>query len=973
MKGGNVMYIPLGVKSDYSLLKSLIKIPDLMKYLKDNNITACGLIDDNLFGSKCFYDNCLKNDIKPIIGLSVSLLGKTIYLYAKNYEGYLNLLKVNSLIQNREVNLVKLKLFNSDLICVVPFKSIEVFDKLREIYSDLFISYQNDYEKNNAIVKHSKIVYLRENFCYDFSEVKYLGILREIDLGVSVDLQMFSDSYLAKDVNSEDEKTTMEFASLINLTMDRKENYIPHFDEAIKDSYAFLALLCQKGLNKRLKGNITESYQKRLNYELDVIKQMGFVDYFLIVYDYVKFAKNNDILVGPGRGSAAGSLVSYAIGITNVDPLKYELLFERFLNPERITMPDIDIDFEYSKRDKVINYVKERYGVDKVANIMTFGTFAARQVIRDVGKCLKVDLKKIDTFANLLNPKETLEENLSNKSVKNYLNANQDMAKVYQIGFKIEGLKRHISTHAAGVVICSKVLDEVIPICKSGNELLTGFTMEYLEDLGLLKMDFLALRNLSIIKNVLDLITEETGKEIILNDIPLNDKKTLELFRNVDTEGIFQFESSGMKNFLTKLQVQDFNDLVAALALFRPGPMKNIDVYIRRKERKEKVTYPDDSLEDILADTYGIMIYQEQIMQILVKMGSYSFSEADNIRRAISKKKKEVMEKEREVFAKKAIANGYSEEKALEVYDLILKFADYGFNKAHSVSYAIIGYQMAYLKCHYPVYFMANLLNMSIGSSIKTKEYIDEAKRKDISVFKPNINVSMDSYVIKDRALLLPLSVIANVGEQAENDILKARESGGRFKDFFDFVARVYRKSVNKKTIEALIDADCFRSFNLNHKTLYENLDSALDYASLCSDLDESLVMRPTIKECVEFSETELMNKEIESFGFFVTNHPASKYQKGIMKIKDMVKFFDEYVETVALVSSIRKIKTKNGEEMAFVSGNDETDSTEFIVFPRKNEVLTKFKKGDLVKFRGQVVKRFSKYQIVVTSVENLS
>lgn len=966
------MYIPLGIKSDYSLLKSLIKIPDLIKCLNDNNITAAGILDDNLFGSMCFYNACISNNIKAVIGLDVKLSAGSIYLYAKNYSGYQNLLKINTIIQNREINYVDLKSYGKDIIVILPYKNIEIYEQIKDIYSELYIGYGNDFEKKNALLKHDNIVYINEICVFDFQDVKYMSILRSIENNEEIDLQEYSDAYLNRNVNEDDCKTTVEFANLINLEIPKNEKYIPHYDKNIEDSYGYLCNLCKKGLEKRLNGNVTKEYSDRLLMELNVINNMGFVDYFLIVFDYVKFAKKNNILVGPGRGSAAGSLVSYCLGITNVDPIEYDLLFERFLNPERITMPDIDIDFEYTKRDQVINYVKSRYGVNNVANIMTFGTLGARQVIRDVGKALNVDNGLIDRLSNLLDPKMSLKENLENKFVKEYVMSNNDIKKVYQVSFKLEGLKRHISTHAAGVVISSVELDDVIPVCINGGELLTGVTMEYLEDLGLLKMDFLALRNLTIIQNVLELIEEETGKKIDLAKIPLDDKETIDIFKRVDTEGIFQYESSGMKNFLSKLKPDNFSDLVAAVALFRPGPMQNIDTFIKRKEGKEKVIYPDSSLEPILKGTYGIMIYQEQIMQVLVKMANYSFAEADNIRRAMSKKKLEVMEKEREVFIKRSIDNGYTKDKATEVYDLIIKFANYGFNKAHSVSYALIGYQMAYLKANYPVYFVANLLNMSIGSDIKTKEYIDEAKLKDIRVYKPSINLSMDHYVIKDKALLLPLNAIHNVGGSAVTEIIKERNDNGRFTDFYNFVARTYGKSVNKKTIEALIDADCFRDFNVNHKTLFNSIDSAMDYAMLCSDLDESLVMKPNYDMEEEFSDTELMSRELSTFGYYVTNHPASKYQDGIMKIQNIRKYFDKYVDTVVIIGSIRKIKTKKAEDMGFMSGSDETGTADFIIFPKNNKFLTMFRKDDFVKIRGQVTRRNDKFQIVISNIEKI-
>ncbi len=966
------MYIPIGIKSDYSLLQSLIKIPDLISYLLEHNIMACGILDDNLFGSICFYKECIKNNIKPIIGLDVCIQDKHIYLYAKNYQGYKSLLKINTIKQQRELQYTDLISYKKDVICVLPYRSIDIYEEIKKIYEILFIGYGNNFEKQNASLVSKHIVYINEVRVFNFQDIRYLQLLREIDTGESCDLIEYQESYLERNVLLDDQETIKNFISLVDLKIEFNQVYIPHYDKKIEDSFAYLSSLCKKGLTKRLHNDLKKNYVERLMMELSVIKKMGFVDYFLIVYDYVRYAKTHNILVGPGRGSAAGSLVSYCLGITNIDPIEYDLLFERFLNPERVTMPDIDIDFEYTKRDQVVQYVKERYGVDKVANIMTFGTLGARQVIRDVGKCLKVELHFIDKLSNLLNPKLSLKDNIKNKYVKEYVMGNSDLEKLYKVSYKLEGLKRHISTHAAGVVISSVTLDDVIPVCFNGGELLTGVTMEYLEDLGLLKMDFLALRNLTIIQNVLELIEKETSKKINLADIPLDDEETMEIFRKVDTEGIFQYESSGMKNFLMKLKPDNFSDLVAAVALFRPGPMQNIDSFIRRKEGKEEVIYPDNSLKDILKDTYGIMIYQEQIMQVLVRMGNYSFAEADNIRRAMSKKKADIMEKERDTFVERATKNGYSKDKALEVYDLIIKFANYGFNKAHSVSYALIGYQMAYLKANYPVYFIANLLNMSVGSDIKTKEYIDEAKVKNILIFKPNINASEDYYRIKDNALLLPFNTIHNVGGSAVSEIIKERKERGKFEDFYQFVARTYGKSVNRKTLESLIDADCFRDFNINHHTLINSIDSALDYAVLCGDLAEEFVMKPNYDFCVEYNDAELMERELNTFGFYVTNHPSSKYQNGIMKIKEIKKYFDKFVSLVIIIDSIRKIKTKNGDDMGFFSGSDETGVADFIIFPKNNRFLNEIRKGDFVKVRGQVTRRNDRYQVVVSNIEKI-
>lgn len=965
------MFVPLGVRSDNSLLQSLIKIKDLIPYLKEHTISSCGLLDTKLYGVMEFYFTCKSNAIKPIIGLAISMNHLSIYLYAKNYNGYKHLLKINTILEQREINFMDLKEYASDILCILPLASVELFDEMSSIYENTYIGYASEYEKNNALIVSKHIVCINIIRTFTVEDTKYLSYLAQI--GGEEGMKNYENSYFPQSMSKEDEDTTIEVASLLNVDIPTDTRYIPHFDKNIKDSYTYLVQLARKGLEKRLKNNVPREYIDRLKYELDVIHSMGFVDYFLIVYDYVKYAKQNDVLVGPGRGSAAGSLVSYVLGITDIDPIEYNLLFERFLNPERITMPDIDIDFEFTKRNQVIDYVRTRYGKDCVANILTFSNLSSRQVIRDVGKVRKVDTALVDRLSALLDSKVDLKTNYKNPRVQELIQRSMELQEVYKISLKLEGLKRQTSTHAAGVVISSVSLDEVIPISYNEGTVQTGIPMEHLESLGLLKMDFLALRNLTIIKKVQELILENTNESINLNAISFEDQQTLQLFYDVDTTGIFQFESNGMMNFLRKLKVTHFSLLVAALALFRPGPMENIDRFIARKEGKEKVTYPTEALKPVLEDTYGIMIYQEQIMQALAIMGDYSYAEADNIRRAMSKKKKEVMEKEREVFVSRAVKKGYAKEKAEEVYDLIVKFANFGFNKSHSVAYAIIGYQMAYLKSHYPVFFIANLLNMSIGSEVKTREYIDEAKRKNIRVYKPDINKSGLEYVIKENNLLLPFSVIKNIGIEAAKTIVEERDKNGFYQDFFDFVARTYGKSVNKKTIECLIDASAFTSFKKTHATLYENIDSAITYAELRSDLDESLVMKPDYEEKAEYEEAHLMNKELATFGFYVTNHPASKYQgKEIVKLKDMRNFFDKYIKTVVIISYVRKIKTKNNEEMAFVEGTDETTTCDYVLFPKRIHLMDKLKKNALVKITGQVTRRMDKYQIEITNVEEV-
>jgi len=970
------MYVPLCVKTEYSLLNSLIKTTELIDFLTINNYKTCAICDTNLYGVMDFYTKCRKNDIKPIIALDVLFNDKHLYLYAMNYSGYQNLLKINTIIQKRNLSLADLELYKSNILVIIPFVDSEIYDDFTHIFEEIYIGYSNEYEKNSAFIITKNLVYLKKILALSLEDSRYLDYLLLIENGITIDeLEKgdYSKNYFTDELLSEEDiATTIKIANKLNLEIPYGESYMPIFDKT-KDSNAYLVTLAKKGLEKRLHGKINEEYSKRLQYELNVISNTGYIDYFLIVYDYVKFAKVNNILVGPGRGSAAGSLVSYSLGITNIDPIKYDLLFERFLNPERISMPDIDIDFEYTKRDDVISYIKTRYGQESVSPIMTFGTLASKQVIRDVGKILNIEPATIDALSKLLDSKLDLKANMKINAVKRFVTQNPETKEVFKIALKLEGLKRHISTHAAGVVIASRPLDSIIPIVKNNEMILTGVTMEYLEDLGLLKMDLLALKNLTIIANVLELIKNNTNNDLNLNDIPLDDTKTIELFKKADTVGIFQYESSGMKNFLSKLKANSFNDLIAAVALFRPGPMQNIDLFIQRKEGKIKINYLDDSLESILQDTYGVIVYQEQIMEILKTMAGYTYAEADNIRRAMSKKKLDVMEQEKNRFVEKSMNLGYSKEVATNIYDLILKFANYGFNKAHSVSYALIGYQMAYLKTNYPTYFIANLLNMSLDSVIKTKEYLDEAKKNNIKFTKPNINSSNLKYQVSEDTLQLPLSVIKNVGHQASLAIIEERKNG-EYIDFFNFVARTYGKSITRLTLEMLIDADAFRCFDINHATMHASLDNAINYAELAADLDLSLIIKPAISFENEFDDYILMQKEMASYGFYVTNHPSSKYNGDkIIKIENIKNYFDKRVEFVVLIGSIKKIKTKKNEDMAFLTCSDETSTTDFTVFANIFSSIENINKGDLVNIIGHVTKRFDKYQVNIHRIEKIN
>ena len=955
------MYNTLGFKSDYSILKSLIKIDDLVSFCATYKSSFAAIIDDNLFSSIEFYDKCKANNIKPIIGLDILIEDKHFYIFAKDYTGYKSLLKINTLQQKKELTIDTLSKHNDNVIMVVPFNVKDYFNQFKTIFKDIYISYENEYEKKNSNIITKNIVCL--NIVNSLK--KNDDVLAKILDSIRNDNKHIFINTITK-INEDDYQNNLNFANSINIDIPKGNRYIPVYPNEVNDSYKYLYALCHKGLQKRFNNKVEQVYIDRLNHELDVIKSMGFVDYFLIVYDYVKFAKQNNIMVGPGRGSAAGSLVSYAIGITNVDPIKYDLLFERFLNSERITMPDIDVDFEDAKRDQVIEYVKEKYGKEYVAPIMTFGTLASRQVLKDVAKYFEQD-KTIDTLTKVIDPKLNLLDNSKAPKVKKILNLYPKLQEVYKYSLVLEGLKRQISTTAAGVAISSVKLDDIVPVCINDNNILCGLTLNYLEELGIIKMDFLGLTNLSIIHNILDM----TNNEIKLSSIKLDDEEVYKLFGEAKTEGIFQFESEGMKNFLKKLKPKNFSELYAALALFRPGPMEYIDEFIQRKEGKVQIDYIDDSLKDILKETYGIIIYQEQIMQILVKMAKFTFAEADLFRRAMSKKKESIILSEKEHFIKSAISNGYSEAIANKTFERILKFASYGFNKSHSVSYALIGYQMAYLKVHYKEHFIANLLNMSIGNINKTNEYLTLAKKEDIFLLKPSINESNLNYTIEEKKLRLPLSIIKNVGTLAEEEIISKRTEP--FKDFFEFVAKCYSKNVNKKVIENLIYAGVFDSFNYNHKTLIDNLDNAIRYSELYNNLDSSLIEKPILESSEEFTPQELQEQELEVYGFYISNHPASKYQgKDITKLDKIDKKFNTFVKSIVIIDNIRAIKTKKGDNMAFIKASDETSKVELVVFASVYNTIKDIKKNDLVEVMGRVTKNISDYQITVNKITKL-
>lgn len=954
------MFTPLGIKTDYSLLKSLIKVDDYVSYGINHDLNMLGILDNNLCSSHIFYELCKKNSIKPIIGLDIIVDNYHIFLYPRNYDGLVNLFRLTNL---DNISISTLNDYQDNVICILPIQSSELFEVVSKIFDKVFVSYSNKEEEINASLITNDTIFINDTRVIDAKNAKYINYLNLINDNKKLgDIELVN--YNNKVLKIED-KDTSNLTDLIDIEFPNGEKYIPVFDSKT-DSVEYLKTLSYRGLEKRLNGKVTPQYKERLDYELKVIIDMGFTDYFLIVFDYVRFAIKNNIFVGVGRGSAAGSLVAYSLGITWIDPLKYDLLFERFLNPERITMPDIDIDFEDERREEVVNYVREKYGENRVAKIIAFGTMAAKDVLRTVAKINNVDELTINSLLKLISSKKTLKENLT-EEVTSLLNRNSILKKVYEESLPLEGLKKHITIHAAGVVICSDDLTNHLPLMTSNGEVLTGYPKEELEELGILKMDFLSVKNLTIMSDCLKSIKED-NIDININNIPLDDKKVYELFSKADTVGVFQFESNGLKDFLVRLKPNRFDDLVMALAIYRPGPMQYIDSYINRKHGKEKVVIPDESLRYILEPTYGILVYQEQIMEILKCMAKFSYAEADIIRRAISKRKVKEIESIKEKFITNSINNGYSEEVTNTVYEWILKFAGFGFNKSHSVAYAFIAYQMAYLKVYYKDYYYINLLNSNISGEAKTKEYIEEAKRCGISILKPDINLSQNKYSKESDGIRLPLRVIKGVGSSSSDAIISAR-GDKPFTDFFDFIARSYGFNVNKKTLENLILAGVFDAFGYNRATLLKNISSSITYAELIHDLDASLVNKPEMVMESEIPEFDLMQHELDLFGFYVSTHPASKYTK-VMKQIDIASNFNKIVKTVVLVEKIKVIKTKKNKDMAFLVGSDETTSNEFILFDNLN--ISEINVGDLLLIEGRVERRLDKYQIIVNQISKI-
>ncbi len=986
------MSVHLHTRSCYTLLESTLRIQDIVALAKAQNMEAVALCDRNVMhGAMAFYRACKKANIKPIYGLEFELVENEQHIdliaYAKNDLGFQSLLALSTHINttSKTLTLETFQPFDRDLIVCTAgnnddLRRLNSLEDKSELESLLLLLKRNFLEfyiaiamndslflrKQNEILKNlarklgidtfalSKIYYANKEDFEAYQVLNAIGQQRTIfDKTLSVEQdRYFRSSQEMEGLYTEDDLAKADaIAADCNVHMQMEKANIPVFENNKQvDSATYLRELCRLGLQKRLHNKVSHAYVERLQHELDVIERMGFSDYFLIVYDFVRYAKMNDIYVGPGRGSAAGSLVSYCIGITEVDPLRYGLLFERFLNPERISMPDIDIDFPDNRRDEVIAYVAKRYGKDRVAHITTFGSLGAKQVLRDVGRVLAIPLSDVDLLCKMV--PNVLKINLDavykqNKKFAQAIQAKKEFKRLFLIARKLEGLPRHASTHAGGIVLSNKPISSVCPLIAVEDDLYsTQYTMEYLEDLGLIKIDFLGLRNLTIIDEVVSHIKAH-GQNLDVKSIPLDDPETFKLLQAVDTVGVFQLESEGMKSLLHKMQVKNFEEIAATIALFRPGPMENIPLYLANRQHPEKIDYMDPTLQPILKNTYGVMIYQEQIMQITQVMAGFSLGKADILRKAISKKIPGELEKLENDFIVGSVKNGYDESLAHRVYDSILKFAGYGFNRSHSIAYGLIAYQMAYLKARYPLSFFTSLLNSMIGAETKSSEYIFEAKKRGIKILPPSVNASTAMYEIENECIRFPLLGIKNIGRANCEALLQERATNGVYTDFFDFVARISTVKFSSKAIECLIDAGALDDFNETRASLRATLPDALRYASLVKvdeveqQLDLTLVSKPPMVVMRDYL-GDRARKEKDVLGFYLSEHPITQIRSRFAQdVKGLIELanYKGYVKTLGFIEHTKQHRTKGGDIMMFVIISDETSKFDLAVFPKEYQI----------------------------------
>lgn len=1052
-------FVHLHIHSEFSLLDGANRIKDLPVRAKELGMKAMAITDHGvMYGVIDFYKACKKEGIKPIIGAEVYVASRTrfdkepqdkryyhLILLAKNNKGYQNLSKLVSLgftegyYYKPRIDLEILEKYHEGIICLsaclagavsqaILNGNIEEAEEVAKWHKNVFgedyyLEIQNNGVKEQVMV-NQKIIqiargldipivatndahYLKKEDAYNHEVLLCIQTGKRI---TDEDRMRFeTDELYVKSPEEMSEyfknfpdaiENTVKIAEKCNVEFEFGHTILPNYDvpEEFNTHYDYFKKLCYDGIKVRYGDNPSQEILDRAEYELKIISQMGYVDYYLIVWDYINYAKSVGIPVGPGRGSGAGSILAYAIGITDIDPMKYSLLFERFLNPERISMPDFDVDFCYERRGEVIDYVERKYGKDHVSQIITFGTMSARMVIRDVGRALDMPYAECDKLAKMI-PNElhiTIDKALEqNKELRDLYEQDEDIGKMLDIARALEGMPRQASTHACGVVITKEPVDTYVPLYVRDGQISTQFIMTTLEELGLLKMDFLGLRTLTVIQDAINLVKENRGIDVEF-DKDMGDANVYKLWQNGESVGIFQFESQGMTNFMKELKPDCLEDIIAGVSLYRPGPMDQIPRYIKNKKNPENAEYTHPSLIPILNVTYGCMVYQEQVMQIVRDLAGYSLGRADLVRRAMGKKKLDVMAKEREYFIhgqtdedgnviiKGCVRNGIDEASANKIFDEMAEFAKYAFNKSHAAAYAVVSYRTAYLKAYYPEEFMAATLNSFLGNLDKIPMYIDECKRLKIDILKPDINKSYTKFTVDNGKIRFGLGSIKNVGITAVNAIVKEREENGLYESFTDFCERMKNEAVNKKCIESLIRAGAFDKFEQTRSTLLASFETILDtiqeterksFAGQVTMFDLAMP-EENIKELQysfnvqkEFSEKDLLSMEKEMLGIYISGHPLEKLREQIeretnvnsMKLKEIANLqstvLDEgeyiarkneykdgqFVKYAGIITSVKKKYTKNNTIMAFVTVEDLYGTVEIIVFENCYQEASKY------------------------------
>ena len=1037
-------FVHLHIHSEFSLLDGANRIKDLPVRAKELGMNSIAITDHGvMYGAIDFYKACKKEGVKPIIGCEVYVAPRSrlqkepgidnkyyhLILLAKNNQGYKNLSKLVSLsfidgyYYKPRIDHEILEQYSEGLVCLSACLAGEVnqallngqTEKAEEVAlwhkkvfgEDYYIEIQNNGIREQVLA-NQKLIQLARKLDIPLvatNDAHYLkredAYNHEVLLCIQTGKRMSDEDRMKFDtdelyVKSPEEmsdyfsafpdaiENTVKIAEKCNVEFEFGHTILPNYDvtEGYATHYDFLKELCDNGLKKRYGDVLSKEIQDRADYELGIIKKMGYVDYYLIVWDFIHYAKTHGIPVGPGRGSGAGSILAYAIEITDIDPIKYGLLFERFLNPERISMPDFDDDFADTRRQEVIDYVSQKYGHDHVSQIITFGTMAAKMVIRDVARVLDYPYAEADTLAKMI-PNEihiTIKKALEqNKELRDRYETDEQTKQILDIAMGLEGMPRQASTHACGVVITKDPVDTYVPLYVRDGQINTQYIMTTLEELGLLKMDFLGLRNLTVIQDTINMVKEEKGIDVEF-DKEMSDPKVYKLWQDGNSSGIFQFESQGMTNFMKELKPDCLEDLIAGVSLYRPGPMDQIPRYIRGKQNPGHNEYTHPSLEPILNVTYGCMVYQEQVMQIVRDLAGYSLGRADLVRRAMGKKKLDVMAKEREVFihgqvdedgnvvVPGCVRNGIDEASANKIFDEMAEFAKYAFNKSHAACYAVVSYRTAYLKAYYPAEFMAATLNSYLGNLDKAPQYIDECKRLGIEILKPDINHSFENFTVeyekestnKYGKIRFGLGAIKNVGTVPVKNIVKEREENGEFKNFTDFCERIADTQVNKKCIESLIKAGAFTEFEQTRATLLESFETIIDtiqsgkkkgFSGQVSMFDigseqekeEMEKQKYTFKEKEELPERELLSMEKEMLGIYVSGHPLEKFREQIMHtanistlnlIDENSKLVDgQKVKYAGIITSIKKKYTKNNKIMAFITIEDLYGTAEILAF----------------------------------------